>query len=245
MGQGCRVQCQGGSRGERAARRIAAAHGFTLIEILIVMALMLVVASATMAALTGATAAQSRDQAYGDEVTSTQAALTRLTHDLRQATAITQVTPSALQFQILLGGLTYNVRYDCSAADSLGGSYRRCARTSAPASGTLPSPGSKAGPNDIQHVANGTSATYCNTGGTAQNGVFVLANPAVINTNGSGLACDEAYETILANQLTLIAPTYLQVMVKVPASGDKTGGGLSHQTVLQSGAFLQNLDSGA
>ncbi len=208
------------------------------------MVLMLVIASATMSALQATTSAQSRDQAYAQEIVSSQTALARLLHDLRQATAFQQVSPNVVQFQLVVAGTKYNVRYDCTAPDSLGAAYRRCARTGALATGSLPAYGSTAGPLDIQHVANGTVSTFCNPLGTGQSGsVFFVSNPTVANTDGSGLLCDEAYETIIGPQLK--NPTYVQVLVKIPASGDLTRGGLAHQTVLQGGAFIPNNDLGA
>lgn len=223
---------------------MAREHGFTLIEILIAMVLTLFIAGTTMTVLNVATQAQSRDQSYAQEVTGTQTALARLVHDLRQATAFSFVSPSVVQFQMVVNGSTYNVRYDCTASDSLGSAYRRCARSQALAPTAPAAAGSTAGALDILHVANGTVATFCNPLGTATSGsVFFISNPTIPNTDGSTLACDEAYENLIGPQLKV--PTYVQVQVNVPASGGLVRGGLNHQTVLKSGAFLPNSDSGA
>jgi hypothetical protein len=141
-----------------------------------------------------------------------------------------------------VGGTTYDVAYNCTAADSLGGIYTRCAQTQALAPAVPATPGATAGSLDIQHVANGTISTFCNPSGTVQSGsVFFPSNPNVTNTDGSGLACDEAYEREVAG----LQPTALQVHVQVPASGDLTSGGLTHQTVLSSSVFIPNLDAGS
>jgi prepilin-type N-terminal cleavage/methylation domain-containing protein len=228
----------------RLRARICSQRGYTLIEMLVGMTLTLFIAAATLTLLEAATRAQSRDQSYAQEITSTQTALARMVHDLRQATAFGLVSPNAIQFQMVAGGATINVKYDCTASDSLGAAYRRCARTQAVAPGTPPAAGTALGALDIQHVANGTLATFCNPLGSAPSGsVFFVSNPTIANTDGSALACDEAYENLIGPQLKV--PTYVAVQVNVPASGDQVRGGLSHQTVLRNGAFLPNSDTGA
>jgi prepilin-type N-terminal cleavage/methylation domain-containing protein len=218
-------------------------HGFTLIESLVVIVLLVIVVGAALDLLQAATSAQSRDQSYAQEVTDAQTGLTRLVHDLRQATAFQLVSPNKVQFQMVANGTTYNVLYDCTASDTLGTGYRRCARTQNKAPGAPGGTGSTSGP-DIAHVANGTIATFCNSGGSAPSGsVFFVQNPHIANTDGSGLACDEAYENLIGPQLRI--PTYVQVLLQVPASGDLVRGGMRHLIVLQSGAFLPNSDPGA
>jgi prepilin-type N-terminal cleavage/methylation domain-containing protein len=230
--------------GRRA--RAADERGFTLIELLVVLVMMLVVMIATMAALSAATTTQTRDQAYAQEVTATQTAVARLIHDLRAATLVLLVTPTKLEFQLPVSGTTYNVFYNCTAADSLGSGYTRCARTQAVAPAPPPTAGSKAGSLDIQHIYNNAGrgySTFCKSDGSAPSGsVFFVTNSNIPNTDGSTLACDEAYEDEIAG---LAAPTYVQVQVQVPASGSLVRGGLQHFTVLSTGAFLPNLDAGA
>jgi type II secretory pathway component PulJ len=62
-------------------------RGYTLIEMVVAMAIVIPITFATFALLEAATRSQARDQSYAQEVTSTQTALARLTHDLRQATS--------------------------------------------------------------------------------------------------------------------------------------------------------------
>jgi prepilin-type N-terminal cleavage/methylation domain-containing protein len=222
--------------------RLRDSRGFTLVEMLVAIAVALVIFGATLSALEVMTRAQSRDQAYAAEVTGTQTTFARLIHDLRQASLFTSVTANSVSFQMVVGSATYNVAYNCAAADSLGGSYTRCARTQAVAPATPAAPGATTSSFDIQHMANGRISTFCNAGGTATSGsVFFPANPNVANTDGSGLACDEAYEREIAS----LQPTSLLVHVQVPASGDLRSGGLTHQTVLSSAVFMPNLDAGS
>lgn len=223
---------------------LAAQDGFTLVEMLIVMALMLIVVGSTLTALEVMTRTQTRDQAYAQELMSTQTAFARLVHDLRQATMFQSVAPNAIKFQMVVGSTTYNVAYDCTSNDSLGSSYTRCAETQAVAPASAPAPTSKVGSLDIEHVFKGSTATFCNGGGSATSGsVFFVSNPNIANNDGSGLPCDEAYEREIAGLSG--GPTYVQVQVSVPAKGAVNTTGLSHLTVLQSGVFLPNLDAGA
>lgn len=232
----------------QSRRALCDEAGFTLIEMLVAAVLTIVIASAALVLYDTASDTEKKNVAYGLEINSTQGALATLLHDLRGAVAINSVGPGVLSFQMIANGTTYNVQYDCSAQDSLGSPYTRCARTQAVAPALPSAAGSTAGTLDIQHVYNnpsntagGSFATFCNTGGTASSGaVFFVSNSTVANTDGSGLACDEAYEDVVAAH-----PIYVQVRVQVPASGDLTSGGLKHYTVLQGGTFLPNLDAGS
>lgn len=236
--------------GRRSRRAIERQAGFTLVELLVAISIFLLVVGATEAILVSTTWTQTRDQAYAEEIASTQAGLARLVHDLRGATSLQVVGPDLLEFQLTQAGTTYNVMYDCSASDALGAPYTRCARTQAVAPSPAPVAGSTAGSEDIQHVwnnatntANGSNfATFCNSSGSARSGsVFFASNPSTSNPDSSPPACDETYE--VANVAPL--PSYIQITVQVPASGDLKSFGLRHLTVLQTGTYLPNADSGA
>ena len=232
------------SIGTRLRDRFASDQGFTLIEMLIVTSLLLVIVAATLTALEVTMRAQNRDQAYAQEITQSQASLARLIHDLRQATLFQSVTPNAIRFQMIENGTTYNVRYDCTATDSLGSPYTRCAQTQAVSPATPASPSNTVGSLDIQHVSNGSITNFCNSAGTGTSGaVFFVSNPSIPNTDGSTAVCDEAYERMLASLGG--GPDYVQVQVQVPARGNLRVGGLTHTTVLTNSTFLPNLDAGS
>jgi hypothetical protein len=244
---------QGGTHGTRpnAGRRslIRDEDGISLVELLVAMAMLLVVIVPVMTMLVVSGRTENRDQAYAQEVQSSQTALARLIHDLRTATSFQDAGPGLLEFQDVDGATTYNVMYDCTAPDSLGAPYTRCARTQAVAPALPPPAGATAGPEDIQHVWNnptntsgGTDyATFCNgTGSAPSGGVFFVSNPNTPNTDGSTLACDEAYEDLVAAH-----PDYVQISVRLPAGGDLQNGGLAHSIVLADGTYLPNLDAGS
>jgi type II secretory pathway pseudopilin PulG len=230
-----------------AERGVGAESGFALVELLTVLVMMVLLMSATFAALNSTTKAQTRDQTYAQEVTSTQTAVARLVHDLRQATEVLFVTPSKIEFQMPpVGGTTYTVLYDCTASDSLGSAYTRCARTQT-SSGSVPAAGSSPGPEDVQHIYNDAAhgfTTFCNASGTAPSGaVFFPTNNNFPDTDGSTAACDEAYEQEIGSLVD--GPLYVQITVQVPASGTLKNSGTTHLTTITSGAFLPNLSSGA
>ncbi len=221
-------------------------RGFALVELLVGMSMLVLILGATVRLLMSTSKAQARDQTYAQEVTTTQTALARLVHDLRGATQVLIVTPSKLEFQMPSGGSTLTVLYDCTAGDSLGSGYRRCARTQS-TSGIPPAASSQPGPVDIQHVYNNAAngyTTFCNSAGTGQSGaVFFVTNSNFANTDGSTAACDEAYEQEIGSVAD--GPQFVQVQVQVPSSGARTTLGKSHMTVLSTGVFLPNLSAGA
>ncbi|MHB8658312.1 MAG: hypothetical protein ACYC91_10230 [Solirubrobacteraceae bacterium] len=242
-----------GSDGARRAlastrQRLACESGLTLVELLVVCIMLIALTTATLALLQSATSVQTRDAAYADEITATQADLARLTHDLRQATTIVAGQPNRIEFlmpstQVVNGTpttITLDIRYDCTAGDSLSG-YTRCAREQSVYPAVLPAFTTAAGSDDIQHVINGTVSTYCNGAGSSQSGsVFFYENANTANPDLSPPPCDENYQTLVAQR-----PNYVQVLIEVPASGDLTSNGLHHTTTLSSGAYLRNWNLGA
>jgi len=223
-------------------------RGLTLIELLVAMAILIPVLGATMSALLVSSHSQRRDQAFAEEFTTTGAALAGLTHDLRQATTVVAAQPARIEFlmpspQVVNGQrqlITLDIRYDCTAADSVPG-YTRCARVQSVYPNPLPALGANAGPEDIEHVANGAISSYCNATGSAQSGsVFFYTNPNTANPDTSPPPCDQNYENVVAQR-----PDYVQVLVRVPAGGSLRSGGMTHQTVLSAGAYLRNWNLGA
>jgi prepilin-type N-terminal cleavage/methylation domain-containing protein len=230
-----------------------AESGFTLVEVLIALALFFVVMAAVTTVMVSASNTQARDQAYAAQVQTSQVALARLVHDLRGAEAPVTVGPGTIQFRLAINAsgstTTWNVKYDCTAPDTLGTPYRRCARTQAVAPSAPPAYTSTPGSADIQHVWNNPANTtdlssgndysaFCMTNGSAPSGsVFFAQNPNIANTTTSPPACDQTYQLIVGN-----APDYVQVRIQVPAAGDPLRNGLKHAIVLSDGTYLANLD---
>ena len=164
-----------------------------------------IVCGAAFSALESVSRAQVRDQAYANEVTAAQTAMSRLLHDLRQATTLLDAQPNRIEFlmpsaQVIAGArtlVTLDIRYDCTATDSRTG-YTRCARTQATSGTGLPGAAATAASGDIEHVANGSITTYCAGNGAAQAGsVFFYSNPTTANLDSSPPSCDENYENLV------------------------------------------------
>jgi type II secretory pathway pseudopilin PulG len=218
-------------------------------EVLLTAVIMLVVLTATLYSLGSTTRTQARYQSYAQEITNTQGALAHLVHDLREATQVVFVTPDKLEFKVPLKvdgtTTTWTVLYDCTASDSLGSGYTRCARTQS-STGSPPAAGPTARSEDIQHVWNNASRywTFCNSSASGPSGaVFYISNSNIPNTDGSTAACDETYETELG--LLVNGAQFVQIQVAVPASGNLTRYGMTHRTVLSTGTFVPNLSAGA
>lgn len=211
--------------------------------------ILVVVVGATLTLLESGSRTQRSDEAFAQEITSAQVAVARLTHDLREAQTIVSASPNMLEFlmpatQTVNGTsqtVTLDIRYDCTQSDSLGAPYTRCARTESTYPNPVPAPSATASSVDIAHVENGAINTYCNGSGSAPSGsVFFYSNSNTTNPDASPPPCDENYQGIVAAR-----PDFVQVLIRVPASGDLPSGGLNHATVLSSGVYLRNWNLGA
>jgi type II secretory pathway pseudopilin PulG len=228
-----------------AIRRAREDAGVMLVELLVVISMLALVVGATLAMLQTTTAAQNRDQAYAQEITTSTASLARLAHDLRQSTQIVSAGPNSVEFYMPATvsdtTVVYDIKYVCTAADSRGVGFTRCARLQSTYPATLPSIPATASSTDIVHVTNGNIATYCTSNGAAPSGsVFFYQNAAIADTNPSPPPCDESYVARVA-----LSPTYVQLRIAVPASGDLASAAhaMTHTTVLQNGVYMRNLDN--
>lgn len=182
--------------------------GFVLMELLVVVGLFLVVVGATLTLLAVGTRSATRDQAFADEISSSESGLGQMVHEIRQATSVTATTPNSIDFVATLGGQPMRVFYECDIPVP-GTPFNKCVRLSAAAGAALPALATAQ--VVATHIANGT-----------------LASP-VFTFSPDG-----------------IAPTFAEVRLDVPAAGTLAASqGLSHNTVLHSGAYLRNLDVGA
>ena len=224
-----------------AVRLLEGQAGVTLVELLVVTSMMVLVVWAAMTLLITSSRDQSRDQAYAQEISSTTSAMARLAHDLRQATKVVSASPNSIEFLMPVSGSTavYDIKYSCTATDTRGAGYTRCARVQSTYPAPLPQVGSTAGSADIVHVSNGAISTYCTANGSAPSGsVFFFQNAVTPDTTPGAAACDESYVARIA-----LNPTYVGLRVVVPAAGDVVRlAALTHSTVLQDGAYMRNLD---
>jgi Tfp pilus assembly protein PilW len=224
-----------------AVRLLEGQAGVTLVELLVVTSMMVLVVWASLTLLVTSSRDQHRDQAYAEEISSTTAALARLAHDLRQATKIVSASPNSIEFLMPVSGSTavYDIKYTCTASDTRGAGYTRCARVRSVYPAPLPAVPATAASADIVHVSNGSIATYCTSNGSGPSGsVFFYQNAVTPDTTPGATACDESYVDRIS-----LNPTYIGLRVVVPAAGDVVRqAALTHSTVLQDGAYMRNLD---
>lgn len=121
----------------RTARR---EDGYTIVEALIVAAILVVVLAATLALLDKTSAMLPGDDERAQVVDEARVGLHRVTRDLRQAYRLVSApavggASDRIEFEVQLQGVDQRVGYDCSLASSRGEGLRRCLRTAVPLAG--------------------------------------------------------------------------------------------------------------
>jgi len=125
----------GGERGE---------EGFTLIELVVVMALTTVVLGAMLTLLFNSQQIQAGDAEWAQVMQEGRAGLSRMTRELRQASKITTHEAGTVEFLATIGGTEWKIRYECGVEQPGTGTlkYHECVRRAVEKStGTLPSSG--------------------------------------------------------------------------------------------------------
>jgi hypothetical protein len=221
-------------------RRLRRAEGgFTLVEGLLAMTLLIVVVAPMMLVLQASSSAQNRAQQWSLEIQDGASGVTKMMHEIRQAYNVIAPGPSSVEFDVVQNGVQEHVGYYCDVPQP-GTAYYECVRVQASSvSATLPAPSSTPSANVwpvVLRVQNGATTTYCN-GSAISDAVFHYANTA--NQNNSS-TCSE-----VAQDQAALAPTLIQASVSVPARGElptSQSAGLSHTTVLSSAAYMRNLN---
>jgi prepilin-type N-terminal cleavage/methylation domain-containing protein len=216
----------------RARAALRDERGFTLMELLITLAIFMIVLVAVFGALGVVSRSATSGQAYANEVQDAEFGIARITHDLRTAYSVVSAQPNMIEFYqwANVNGVTRtkDVEYDCGIPQP-GTSYARCMRVESISPAPLPN--SATGAPVILRLVNGGINTYCNS-----NAVFHYTSTT---SNGSSAPCTEAAAAAAA-----INPIFVEVRILVPAKGELTGsltaGSLTHTTVLDGGAALRN-----
>jgi hypothetical protein len=129
--------------------------GYTLVEIVIAMGLLVVALGALMDPLLISQHAQARNANYAYAQQDAGAGVTSMVSQIRQATEIIASGPNSVEMNVTLGGSPQLVFYECDIAQS-GTSYRECVRVSTTQGGTLPP--LSAGTIVVQNLLNGTTS---------------------------------------------------------------------------------------
>lgn len=153
------MAAEGSSTRARLRNRLAAEDGFTLPELLVVIALLPIVLVAMFNMLDTSTKLVPRGVDYAHAVDDAGVGSARILGELRQAQRIIGTTPNSVTFVVPIRGVSTQVNLSCDVTGATpSGStvpYRRCVRTSAPVGTALPDP--TKGDVVIDRLLNGTA----------------------------------------------------------------------------------------
>jgi type II secretory pathway pseudopilin PulG len=125
----------------------------TLIELLVSITILIVVMGATLTMLESASRTAPKEEARSGAVQTAQVQLERMTRELRQAVRFNASSYNYVDFDVLVGGQTRRVVFDCRGQGS-DPRYRGCKRSEAPQGGEL-----GAGVGVVDRLLNGTDDT--------------------------------------------------------------------------------------
>lgn len=111
-----------------------------MVELLVASVAAVTVLGGIMTLVISSLNAQARDSEYALTLQEDRAGLARMVRDIRQATEIKEAKTSAINFLATIGGTKYQIKYDCSVAQS-GTTYNECVRLAAEEGKTLPTTG--------------------------------------------------------------------------------------------------------
>jgi prepilin-type N-terminal cleavage/methylation domain-containing protein len=97
---------------------MGAQAGFTLVEQLVSMVILAIIVGATLTALETMMKAAPADQEWNQTVADTQAGIYRMTRELRQGTNVTLVTGYVVSADVVVGGATQHVLYQCDLSST-------------------------------------------------------------------------------------------------------------------------------
>jgi prepilin-type N-terminal cleavage/methylation domain-containing protein len=127
-----------GGTGNGGARR-GREDGFTLIELIVVMALTTVVLGAMLTLLFNSQQIQAGDAEWAQVMQEGRTGMSRMTRELRQASKLEKAEANAVVFHATIGGKAWEVKYECGIAQTA--SLTTCARYAAEEGKGLPSQG--------------------------------------------------------------------------------------------------------
>jgi prepilin-type N-terminal cleavage/methylation domain-containing protein len=198
----------------RVAMALRSQDGFTLVEMLVVVAILPVVVATALIPLEFGQTQTPKNVEYAQSISSTSAGLQRMMRDIRQAYRVNSTTPNSIDFNAVLGSSDQEILYECNLSypSNTGNThyqeYRRCRRVSATTGTALPA------------IANGTLVIDRLLNGTTEHPVFTFKNSEgnVDPTN----------------------PSYVEAQIQAPARG-ALNSGLSHTISFSNGTSLPNL----
>jgi prepilin-type N-terminal cleavage/methylation domain-containing protein len=136
----------GGERGGpgRGGAGCGREDGFTLIELIVVLALTTVVVGAMLTALFTSQQVQAGDAEWAQVMQEGRAGLSRMTREIRQASKVETHEAGTIEFLATIGSTEWKIKYECDVEQPGTGTskYHECVRKAVEKStGTLPSTG--------------------------------------------------------------------------------------------------------
>jgi type II secretory pathway pseudopilin PulG len=138
-----------------AARLRESESGFTIIELVLVAALLPLVLLAILAPLDKASSLTPQDVEYTKAAQDASVGLQSMFRQIRQAYNIVATTPNSITFNVVLNGGDQQVMYGCDQTSRTNSSYRSCLRVSVATGGSLPA--ISTGQLVVDRLLNGTS----------------------------------------------------------------------------------------
>lgn len=189
--------------------------GTTLVELMVVGALLVVVLGAILSLLDTAAHRAPKDQERAHVIREAQVGLARMTRELRQAHQVNGWGPNWMDVNVTITDGNpatednHRVLYECHGApyDADNPSYDRCTRKAAPEGQALPASGEPV----ISGIVNGEVTT-----GASRVFTYDSGNP----------------------------PLFVKARVEVPARGTLSDGA-EHDVVFDDGFYMRNLNPGA
>jgi Tfp pilus assembly protein PilW len=166
-------------------------------ELVVSMGMALVVLGATVTALVYGMREQARSADYSYAQSDARTGLDAMVSQIRQATNIVADGPNFIDFDVNLGGIAYQVYYECDVPQT-GTSYNKCVRLQTTVGATLPA------------LSTGTTVIGDVTNGTVANPVFTFAPDSIApyymtasvdvpSNNGDGLASTGGHTIVLSD----------------------------------------------
>jgi type II secretory pathway pseudopilin PulG len=151
-----------------------AENGFTLVETLVTMVAALLVLGATVTLLSSSQGIQARDSEWALIMQQNRVGLSRMVHDIRQASEVKEAGAGAIKFVGTIGGKELEIKYQCNTAQT-GTSYTECVRLAAEKGKALPT----SGPAVATDLLNGASVfTYTPSAAAPRAVIVKLEVPA-------------------------------------------------------------------
>jgi prepilin-type N-terminal cleavage/methylation domain-containing protein len=214
--------------------RLKSEGGFTLIELIVVMALSTVVLGAMLTLLYTSQQVQAGDAEWAQVVQKGRAGLGRMAHEIRQASEVKKAEKGKIEFLAI--GQSQAIAYNCTEENE-------CQRTQSGKSQII-----------IEHVLNGTEVfSYSPTATESWKAATAYAVNATVKTNGSGYASYVCIKAMTSGEdVTPPEATHWRLLadvatlrIELSAAGTlKQADFKAHQNkvVLENAAFMRNLD---